>query len=81
MSRKQVLVQLNDEMVERLDELADKLGVSRSELLRRGAQALLQAEEWAEADKILVEAYRKQPQDPDWAESAARLAAETASEW
>lgn len=81
MTRKQVLVQLDDEMVDRLDELADKLGVSRSELLRRGAQALLQAHEWAEADRALVEAYEEQPQDPAWVESAARLTAEVATEW
>lgn len=81
MSRKQVLVQLDDEMVDRLDDLAQKLGVSRSELLRRGAHALLQAHEWAEADKALIEAYRRTPQDQAWVESAARLAAETVTEW
>ena len=81
MSRKQVLVQLDDEMVDRLDDLAKKLGVSRSELLRRGAQTLLQEQEWAEADKALIEAYRRTPQDQAWVESASRLAAETATEW
>ena len=81
MSRKQVLVQLDDELVERLDGLADRLGVSRSELLRRGALAVLDADRLAEADRALVEAYLRTPQDPLLTESARRLAAETTPEW
>jgi hypothetical protein len=79
MARRQVLVQLDDDLVARLDALATRRKVSRSELLRRGALAVLEAEELADADKALVEAYRKQPQDPFLLESAARLASETAS--
>jgi hypothetical protein len=81
MARRQVLVQLDDDLVERLDSLASRRKVSRSELLRRGALAVLEAEELADADNTLVEAYRRQPQDPLLLESAARLAAETAPEW
>ncbi len=33
MARRQVLVQLDDDTVEQLDELAERLSVSRSELL------------------------------------------------
>ena len=81
MARKQVLVQLDGELVERLDHLARDEGVSRSELLRRGAWAVLEAAEWAEADVRLQEAYRRQPQDPAIVEAASRMAAETAPEW
>lgn len=81
MARKQVLVQLDDELVARLDEVAERHGVSRSELLRRGAMALLEAEELRAADKALQEAYRRIPQDPAIIEGAARLAARTAPEW
>ncbi len=81
MARKQVLVQLDDELVARLDALADSQGVSRSELLRRGARAVLEAEELARADEELRAAYRRRPQDPAIVEAAARLAAETAPEW
>jgi hypothetical protein len=81
MARRQVLVQLDDDLVARLDALAARRKVSRSELLRRGALAVLEAEELADADKALVEAYRRQPQDPSLLESAARLASETAPEW
>jgi metal-responsive CopG/Arc/MetJ family transcriptional regulator len=81
MARKQVLVQLDDELVARLDEVAARRGVSRSELVRRGALALIEAEELRAADEALQEAYRRVPQDPAIVEAAARLAARTVPEW
>lgn len=81
MVRKEVLVQLDDEVVGRLDDLAGKIGTSRSELLRRGALAVLEAAEFAEADRELVEAYRRQPQDPTIVAAAARMAAEVTPAW
>src|SRR3712207_3939810 len=56
MARREVLVQLDDDLVGQLDALAERAGTSRSELLRRGALAVLQAAELAEADQQLVEA-------------------------
>jgi metal-responsive CopG/Arc/MetJ family transcriptional regulator len=81
MRRKEVLVQLDDDLVDRLDRLADKQGTSRSELLRRGAAAVLEAAEHAEADRDLQEAYRRLPQDPAIVSAASRLASLTAPEW
>jgi hypothetical protein len=81
MGRKEVLVQLDDDLIERLDRLADKQGISRSELLRRGAAAVLEAAENADADRVLQEAYRRLPQDPAIVSAASRLAALTAPEW
>lgn len=80
-ARKQVLVQLDDELVARLDELAEAEGVSRSELLRRGAAAVLDAAEQVQADRELRAAYRRLPQDPALVASARRLAARTTPEW
>lgn len=37
--------------------------------------------EWEAADVELVEAYRRQPQDPAFVEAARRLAARTAEPW
>ena len=79
--RREVLVQLDDDLVARLDDLADRLDVSRSELLRRGALAVLEAERQAAFDRELVDAYRRQPQDPLIVESARRLAAITTPAW
>jgi len=81
MARREVLVQLDDQLVSRLDTLAAQVGTSRSELLRRGALAILEAAELARADQELVEAYRRQPQDPAIVTAAARLAAHTVPEW
>lgn len=79
--RKEVLVQLDDDLVQGLDRLAEQQGTSRSELLRRGAAAVLQAAEQAEADRALQEAYRRLPQDPAIVSAAGRLAAQTVPEW
>ena len=81
MARREVLVQLDDELVSNLDDLARRRGVSRSELLRQGALAVLEAEEIAVADAQLQAAYRRQPQDPALVDAARRLAAENAPKW
>jgi len=81
MPRKQVLVQLDDELVERLDQLAASMEVSRSELLRRGALAVLEAARLDQAERALVAAYQRQPQDPVLVATARRLAAETVPDW
>ena len=81
MARREVLVQLDDDLVERLDRLAERLGTNRSELLRRGAQAVLDTEDLVAADRALADAYHRRPVDPALLRSAARLAARTAPEW
>lgn len=81
MARREVLVQLDDDLVARLDRLAAERDTNRSELLRRGAMAVLAAEDLRDADRELQAAYRQTPQDPDIVQSAARLAAETVPEW
>jgi metal-responsive CopG/Arc/MetJ family transcriptional regulator len=81
MSRREVLVQLDDDLVRELDQLASNLGTNRSALLRRGAQAVLAAEDTLAADRELIAAYRRQPLDPLLIRSAANLAAETAPPW
>lgn len=81
MARREVLVQLEDDLVEQLDQIAEDHGTNRSELLRRGARAVIEAEDLAAADRRLVAAYRRQPSDSALVQSAARLAALTVPEW
>ena len=81
MARREVLVQLDDELVEQLAEIAKLRGTSRSELLRRGARAVIEAEELAAADAELLEAYRRQPADPALVQSAVQIAARTVPSW
>jgi metal-responsive CopG/Arc/MetJ family transcriptional regulator len=80
MRRRRVLVQLDDDLVRRLDRLATEQGTSRSELLQRGAVALLEAE-FLLVDTELQASYRVTPQDPKVVEAACRLASETLPNW
>jgi metal-responsive CopG/Arc/MetJ family transcriptional regulator len=77
MARKQVLVQLDDSLLTELDAVAEREGVSRSELIRRGVRALIQGGTEAEAVRRLVEAYRQQPQEGWVAAAGEDMAAET----
>jgi hypothetical protein len=81
MARRQVLVQLDDQLVAQLDQIAQTLGTNRSELLRRGALAVIRAEQQREADVALQDSYRRIPQDPAVVTAAKRLASETVPEW
>lgn len=81
MARREVLVQLDDELVKRLDDLAAEQGTNRSELLRRGALAVLTAAELEDADRQLQAAYRLQPQEPALVEAMKRLATSAAPDW
>ena len=81
MSRRQVLVQLDDDLVNELDALASSLGTNRSELIRQGARALLIAHARRTDDRRLIDSYSSDPLDPDLVESAHRLAARTAPAW
>lgn len=76
-----MLVQLDDDLVARLDRLAVEHGTNRSELLRRGAVAVLDAEELRQADAELQASYRFTPQDPIVVEVAARLASGIMPTW
>ncbi len=80
-ARREVLVQLDDDLVTELDRIAAARRTSRSELLRQGARVVIEAAEEAAADAALIAAYRRQPPDPALARSASLLAARTAPEW
>ena len=77
MALREVLVQLDDDLVGRLDQITKNLGVSRAELIRRGVRAVVEADSLRVADDELVAAYRRLPLDPELVLSAARLAALT----
>jgi metal-responsive CopG/Arc/MetJ family transcriptional regulator len=81
MARREVLVQLDDELGRQLDQLATRLRTNRSDLLRQGAHAVIAADELTRADRDLVAAYQRQPPDPAIVQSARTLAAKTAPGW
>lgn len=64
-ARRQVLVQLDDALVDRLDRAASALELNRSELMRRAVDAYLEACEEAGEDARTVAAYIRVPEDPE----------------
>ena len=75
MARKQVLVQLDDALIQRLDRSAGALGLNRSELIRQAVDAYLDACEEAAWDARTVRAYLELPEDLAELDGFQRLAA------
>lgn len=82
MARRQTLVQLTDELVDKLDELAHKEDISRSELVRRVLRDYVAREDEQEKVRRTIEGYKRIPPGTpdewgdldDWAEWSAREA-------
>jgi metal-responsive CopG/Arc/MetJ family transcriptional regulator len=72
MARTQTLVQLSDELVERLDAYRAREGRSRSDVVREAIERYLTTNREAEIDRLLVEAYTRQPPEDVWNEQAAK---------
>ena len=72
MARTQTLVQLSDELLERLDNYRERDGRSRSEVIREAIEQYLAADREAETDRQIVAAYTRQPPEDVWAEQAAK---------
>jgi predicted transcriptional regulator len=69
--RRETLVQLSDELIERLDREAFALGVSRSTLIREAIEEHLAASTHDEIDRQIVEAYTKEPPEDIWGDGPA----------
>lgn len=72
MARTQTLIQLSDELLERLDRLRADDGRSRSELVREAIEMYLAADREAEIDRLVVAGYARQPPVDIWGDEAAR---------
>jgi hypothetical protein len=73
MSRVQTMVQLTDELVERLDREAARRGTSRSALIRSALEEFLRHDQEATIRRRIVDGYtRIPPATPDqWGDLAA----------
>lgn len=79
MGRTQTIVQLNEQLLARLDERAARESLSRSALIRTAIECYLDDELAAEADRRIVEGYTRIPQtaaEDEWAQAGARDAVE-----
>ena len=74
MARKQVIVQLDDDLVRELDEAATAAGISRSEAIRRAARSYLDDVEDREIAREYEEAYRRIPPGAEWDDEYAAMA-------
>lgn len=72
MARTQTLVQLSDELLERLDSYRAREGRSRSEVVREAIERYLEGDREAEIDRLLVDSYTRQPPEDVWNDQAAR---------
>ena len=72
MARTQTLVQFSDELLERLDRFREREGRSRSDVVREAVERYLAADLEAEIDRLIVEAYTREPPRDVWADRAAR---------
>ena len=65
MARRQVLVQLSDELVASLDLRARNRAVSRSQLIREAVEQFVADELEAERERLYIESYTRFPQEDD----------------
>jgi metal-responsive CopG/Arc/MetJ family transcriptional regulator len=72
MARRQTLVQFSEDLLDRLDRYRAREGRSRSEVIREAVERHLAHDREVEIDRLIVEAYTRQPQDDAWADEAAR---------
>lgn len=64
-ARRQVLVQLSDELVASLDLRARNRAVSRSQLIREAVERFVAADRLAEGERAYIESYTRFPQEDD----------------
>jgi predicted transcriptional regulator len=74
MARTQTMVQLTDELVEVLDRVAERRGLSRSALIRTLLERSLREEREAMVTRSIVDGYTRIPQltPDDWGDVAAQ---------
>ncbi len=72
MARTQTLVQLSQDLLARLDDYRAREGRSRSEVIREAIEHHLAGDREALTDRLIVEAYTRQPPEDGWSDDAAR---------
>lgn len=72
MARTQTLVQISEDLLARLDDYRTRDGRSRSEVIRKAIEHYLAEDQEAATDRLIVEAYTRQPPDDTWSDDAAR---------
>jgi predicted DNA-binding protein len=71
-ARRQTLVQFSDDLLARLDRRRARDGRSRSELVREAVERYLADDREAEMDRLVIDAYRRQPPEDPWRDEPAK---------
>jgi metal-responsive CopG/Arc/MetJ family transcriptional regulator len=72
MARTQALVQLSDDLLDRLDRRRARDGRSRSEVVREAIECYLANDREAELDRLIVEGYTRLPPEDIWGDEPAK---------
>ena len=72
MARTQTLVQFSDDLLNRLDRHRAREGRSRSEIVREAVERYLAEDRETEIDRLIVDAYDREPPQDVWSDHAAR---------
>jgi metal-responsive CopG/Arc/MetJ family transcriptional regulator len=72
MARTQTLVQLTDELLDRLDSYRQRAGRSRSDVVREAIERYLASDREAEIDRLIVDSYTRRPPEDVWGEQSAK---------
>ncbi len=71
--KKIIQVPIEDDLLKRIDASAGVVAESRAAFIREACQQRLNSLQAKELDRVYMEGHRSQPEDLDWATSAARL--------
>lgn len=73
MGRTPTLVQFSHDLLDRLDRYRHRVGRSRSDVVREAVERYLAEDREAEIDRLIVDAYTREPPVDAWSgEAAAR---------
>jgi len=72
-AKKIIQVPIEDELLEQIDTTAGVVAESRAAFIREACKQRLKSLETKELDHRYIEGYRKKPEEPDWAETSAKL--------
>jgi metal-responsive CopG/Arc/MetJ family transcriptional regulator len=72
MTRRQTVVHLSEELLARLASHRHREGRSRSDVVREAIERYLTADPDAEIDRLIVDAYKRQPAEDAGNERAAK---------
>lgn len=72
-AKKIIQVQIEDDLLERIDATAGVVAESRAVFIREVCKQRLKSLQAKEMDRRYVEGYRKSPEELDWAEASVKL--------